>query len=275
MILDGCLEVAIRAVLRGGQAVMGEYDGEIRYDTKVDGSPVTTADLKSNEIIKTVLAETHLPILSEEEEDERNGARCIWIVDPLDGTADYVERTGEFTVMVALISEGIPVIGAINQPAAGVTYAAEKGGGAWRSDGGQWTRIVVDHALPDRCIAVRSQHHFTERERLFLESLGLAEICALGSSLKVARICEGGAHIYATFTDRIKEWDTAASWCMIHEAGGRMTDMAGRALVYNRPDVFHRNGILATNGSVHDYVVSRYMATAGPGTSKSPSPAER
>lgn len=255
---------------------MDEYGGEIRYAAKDDDSPVTSADLKSNEAIKAVLAETPLPVLSEEDDDERDGAGLIWIVDPLDGTSDFVDGTGEFTVMVALVSDGVPVIGAINRPASGVTYAAERGGGAWRSEGGRWARIKVDKAVPANCIALRSRHHYTEEERLFLESLGLADIRTTGSSLKVARICEGGAHVYATFTDRMKEWDTAASWCIIHEAGGRMTDMAGAPLTYNRPDVFHRNGILATNGRVHDYIVSKYVdATAGLGTSESRSPDRR
>lgn len=271
---DGYLKVAVKAAMLGGRAVMEEYGGEIRYSPKDDDSPVTSADLKSNEVIKSVLAETLLPILSEEDDDERDGGGRIWMVDPLDGTSDFVDRTGEFTVMVALVSDGVPVIGAINRPAAGVTYAAERGGGAWRSEGERWTRIKVDKATSANCIALRSRHHYTEEERLFLESLGLADIRTLGSSLKVARICEGGAHVYVTFTDRMKEWDTAASWCIIHEAGGRMTDMAGAPLTYNRPDVFHRNGILATNGRVHDYVVSRY-ATAGPGTSESRSPGQR
>ena len=261
------LKVATEAAMRGGRAVMEEY-GRETIRTKDDDSPVTSADLKSNEAIKTVLAETPLPVLSEEDDDERDGSGRIWIVDPLDGTSDFVDRTGEFTVMVALVSDGVPVIGAINRPATGATYAAERGGGAWRSDGGAWARIRVDGAAPADCIALRSRHHYTEAERLFLESLGLAEIRALGSSLKAARISEGGAHVYATFTDRMKEWDTAASWCIIHEAGGRMTDMAGAPLTYNRPDVFHRNGILATNGSIHDYIVSRY-STAGSGTSES------
>lgn len=273
---DGCLKVAVKAAMRGGRAVMEEYGREILYAAKDDDSPVTSADLKSNEVVKAVLAETPLPILSEEEDDERYGGGRIWIVDPLDGTSDFVDRTGEFTVMVALVSDGVPVVGAINQPAAGVTYAAERGGGAWRSEGERWTRIRVDNASPANCIALRSRHHYTDEERLFLESLGLADIRTMGSSLKVARICEGGAHVYVTFTDRMKEWDTAASWCIIHEAGGRMTDMAGDPLTYNQPDVFHRNGILATNGRVHDYIVSRYAdSTAGPGTSESRSPGQR
>ena len=272
----GYLKVAVEAAVRGGRAVMDEYAGEIRCSTKDDDSPVTSADLKSNEAVKAVLARTPMPVLSEEDDYKREEAGRIWIVDPLDGTADFVDRTGEFTVMVALVSDGVPVIGAINQPAAGVTYAAEKGGGAWRGDGSRWTRIGVDKAAPADCIAVRSRHHHTAEESRFVESLGLAGIRTLGSSLKVTRICEGGAHVYVTFTDRMKEWDTAASWCVIHEAGGRMTDMAGGPLEYNRPDVFHRNGILATNGSIHDYVVSKYLdATAGPGTLKSRSPGRR
>ena len=255
---------------------MDEYGEEIRYRTKDDDSPVTAADLGSNDAVKSVLAPTQIPILSEEDVDTgaRVGAQYVWVVDPLDGTADFVERTGEFTVMVALVSGGVPVLGVIHQPAAGVTYAAQRGGGAWRDEGSGWVRIGVDRApLPD-CIGVRSRHHFTAEEGRFVKSLGLGDIRPLGSSLKVVRICEGTAHVYVTFTDRMKEWDTAASHCIIHEAGGRMTDVTGKPLVYNRPDIFHRAGILATNGTVHDYIAHRY-ATAGPWSSESRAPGRR
>lgn len=274
MIPRAHLEVAVRAAVLGGRAAMVEYGSGIRHDIKDDDSPVTAADLSSNEIIKSTLAKTRIPILSEEDADipERIGAPTVWIVDPLDGTADFIDGTGEFTVMVALVSGNVPVLGVINQPTTGVTYAAEHGGGAWKSDGGRWNRITTEPAAVADCMAVVSRNHQTVEERSFLESLCLGDIRSVGSSLKVAHICEGRAHIYATFTTHMKEWDTAASHIIIHEAGGKMTDMLGNPLVYNRSDVFHRNGILATNGVVHDYVVGRYVSTAGPGISKSPEP---
>ena len=110
---SGHLETAVRAAVLGGRAVMDEYGGDIQYDTKSDDSPVTAADLSSNGAVKSVLAGTGLPILSEEDADisGRAAAPAVWIVDPLDGTSDFVDRTGEFTVMVALVSGGVPVAG--------------------------------------------------------------------------------------------------------------------------------------------------------------------
>lgn len=255
------MDAAISAALSGGKAIMQAYGTAVEYSTKEDGSPVTEADLRSNVSVKSALTGTGYPVLSEEESDsgERLTADTVWIIDPLDGTSDFVDRTGEFTVMVALVSRGRPILGVINWPAGGVLYAAQAGAGAWRYDGDAWGRMSVRRRTEATgCVVVTSRSHFTGEEREFIESLGIVKRRALGSSLKVAEIGCGNADVYVTFTDRMKEWDTAASHCIIHEAGGRMTDMAGNELVYNRPDVFHRNGILVTGGGgLHDYIVSR------------------
>lgn len=257
------MDAATSAALSGGKAAMQAYGTAVEYSTKEDGSPVTKADLQSNVSVKSALAGTGYPVLSEEEPDsgERLTADRVWIVDPLDGTSDFVDRTGEFTIMVALVARGRPILGVINWPVGGVLYAAQAGAGAWRYEGGTWSRMSVRRrAEASGCVAVTSRSHFTREEREFVESLGIAKRRALGSSLKVAEIGCGNADVYVTFTDRMKEWDTAASHCIIHEAGGRMTDMAGNELAYNRPDVFHRNGILVTGGGgLHDYIAGRFV----------------
>lgn len=252
-------DAAIRAAQAGGEAIMDVYGSVRSYQTKDDDSPVTEADLRSNDAIKSVLSGTGLPILSEEDTDsgERLAAETVWIVDPLDGTSDFIDRTGEFTVMVALVTGGRPVVGVIGWPAGDTLYVAQAGDGSWMRDAAGWARMEVSRtAETSGCTAVTSRHHLTEREGGFLESLGVRDRRALGSSLKVAQIGSGRADIYITFTDRMKEWDTAASHCIIHEAGGRMTDVSGNELSYNRPDVYHRNGILVTNGTVHDRILA-------------------
>lgn len=263
--------VALEAALQAGRAVMDVYGTDFGSQAKEDGSPLTEADLASHRIISGLLARTGIPVLSEEGEKElqrRAGARQeAWIVDPLDGTADFVGRTGEFTVMIALVRDGRPAVGVISCPAArgGTVYAAESGRGAFkRSAGGAaWERIAVSETSDLRgATAVVSRNHLTDRERGMLDSLGVARREGVGSSLKACRIAEGSADVYLTYTDKMHVWDTAASECILAEAGGIMTDAEGAPLGYGGPGTGHANGILATNGRLHEEVLRQGRASA-------------
>jgi len=252
------LRMAISAALEAGEAVMGVYSGEFTAETKQDESPITEADIRSNRIIRDALGRSGHRILSEEDRDDRArlGQDLVWIVDPLDGTADFVKRTGEFTVMIALVERAVPVIGVIYWPVEKTMFAAQKGAGAFRNAGGAWERIrVTKEARLENCRAVGSRSHMTDGERSLLEELRVKEFAGVGSSLKVGKISSGEAEIYVTTTDRMKEWDTCASFCIITEAGGRMTDSSGNTLTYNNESVGHPDGIVATNGMVHDKVI--------------------
>lgn len=262
---------ALEAALQAGRAVMGVYGTDFGSQAKEDGSPLTEADLASHRIIAEMLAKTGIPVLSEEGGKEPQGLagarQEMWIVDPLDGTADFVGRTGEFTVMIALVRDGRPVVGVINCPAAGegTVYAAESGRGAFRraAGGAAWERIAVSEASDLRtATAVVSRNHLTDRERGMLDSLGVAGREGVGSSLKACRIAEGSADVYLTYTDKMHVWDTAASECILAEAGGIMTDAEGAPLRYGGPDTNHANGILATNGRLHKEVLSQGRASA-------------
>ena len=267
--MSGNVAAALEAALRAGVAVMDVYATDFASRPKEDGSPLTEADLASDRIIAGMLSETGIPVLSEE-----GGARAggeaqgrSWIVDPLDGTADFVGRTGEFTVMIALVEAGRPVAAAINCPAAGgggVVYAAESGRGAFRlRAGGAWEKISASGTGGLRgATAVVSRNHLTDRERGMLDSLGIARREGVGSSLKACRIAEGSADVYLTYTDRMHVWDTAASECILAEAGGAMTDMEGAPLRYGGPGTRHRSGILATNGLLHGAVLRQARASA-------------
>lgn len=252
------LRLAVDAVVEAGRAVMEVYSGEFASRTKPDGSPVTEADIKSNRILRAVLEMSGHRVLSEEDRDDgaRIGQSRVWIVDPLDGTSDFVGRTGEFTVMVALAERGVPVIGAILWPAGDTLFVAQKGSGAFRRTGGAWERIrVTKESELSQCRAVGSRNHLSDAERALYERIGVREFSSVGSSLKVARISCGEAEIYMTTTDKMKEWDTCASHCIIGEAGGTMTDCLGNALTYNNEETGHPNGIVATNGAVHSAVI--------------------
>jgi 3'(2'), 5'-bisphosphate nucleotidase len=255
------LDVAIKAVYEAGNSILKIYEGKYETFTKSDDSPITEADLKSNEIIKAILSKTNHKILSEEDKDDqkRLSEEIIWIVDPLDGTSDFIDKTGEFTVMIALIKNKKPIIGVICWPTEKTIFAAQKDRGAFRFSKGKWEEISVTKVSElSKCKAVGSRHHLSEKEKMFIKKLGIKNFTSIGSSLKVGKISSGEAEAYITTTDKMKEWDSAASYCLISEAGGKMTDMSGNDITYNNKILNHQNGILVTNGLIHDKIVKEF-----------------
>ncbi len=256
------LSLACDAAFAAGERVMSVYQSQFSHTLKEGREPLTEADIASDEIIRKVLAPTGLTALSEESRDtgERLTAERMWIVDPLDGTADFIEKTGEFSVMIALVKNHEPVVGVVYAPATRFLYVAEKGKGAYCFSAGEWRRLrVSDVSATAAAKAVVSKHHFFQKDRVALDALGVREFVQKGSAgLKIADVAEGTADCYFTTTNKIKQWDTAAAHCILIEAGGRMTDMAGTVLAYNIKDVYHQNGILASNGLLHDAIVKQY-----------------
>ncbi len=255
------LDIAIKAANEAGRAILEIYQGNYETSTKNDDSPITDADLKSNEVIKEILSQTEHQILSEEDKDDlsRLSKETIWIVDPLDGTSDFIDKTGEFTVMISLIKNKKPILGVIGWPTEKTLFVAQKGSGAFRFSNEEWSKISVTKVseIP-KCRTVGSRHHLSDREKLFIKKLGIEDFTSIGSSLKVGKISSGEAEAYITTTNKMKEWDSAASYCIISEAGGKMTDMSGNDLTYNNEDVYHQNGILVTNGLVHNKIVEEF-----------------
>ena len=255
------LDIAIKAAREAGNAILEIYQGDFKTSKKNDDSPITDADLKSNEIIKEILSQTEHTILSEEDKDDpsRLSKDIIWIIDPLDGTSDFIDKTGEFTVMIALIKNKKPVLGVIGWPTEKTFFVAQKGSGAFRYSNDEWEKISVTTSKElSKCRAIGSRHHLSDKEKLFIKKLGIGDFTSIGSSLKVGKISSGEAEVYITTTDKMKEWDSAASYCIISEAGGKMTDMLGNDITYNNKEVFHQNGILVTNGLVHNKIVAEF-----------------
>ena len=255
------LDIAIKAAKEAGDAILEIYQRDFDTHTKKDDSPITEGDLKSNEIIKKILSETEHMILSEEEDDDlsRLSENMIWIVDPLDGTSDFIDKTGEFTIMIALIKNKKPILGVIGWPTEKTFFVAQKGSGAFRYSNDEWHKISVTSISElSKCRTVGSRHHLSDREKFFIKKLGIEDFTSIGSSLKVGKISSGEAEAYITTTNKMKEWDSAASYCIISEAGGKMTDMLGNDITYNNKNVFHQNGILVTNGLIHDEIVREF-----------------
>ncbi|HJM79316.1 MAG TPA: 3'(2'),5'-bisphosphate nucleotidase CysQ [Nitrosopumilus sp.] len=255
------LDIAIKAAIEAGDEILEIYKKDFNTYSKTDDSPITEADLKSNEIIKKILSNTKYPILSEEDkdDDDRISEKMIWIIDPLDGTSDFIDRTGEFTVMIALIENKKPILGVILWPTEKTLFIAQKNHGAFKFSNNKWEKISVTKIEKlSNCRIVGSRHHLSDTEKKFIEKLGIDDFTSVGSSLKVGKISSGEAEAYITTTNKIKEWDTAASYCIISEAGGKMTDMLGNELTYNNKNVYHQNGILVTNGLIHNKIIDEF-----------------
>jgi 3'(2'), 5'-bisphosphate nucleotidase len=225
-------------VARAGAAIMKVYDAGFTVQHKLDDSPLTLADLESQRVIIDGLKRLtpNLPILSEESAQapwsERQGWRELWVVDPLDGTREFIKRNGEFTINIALVIEHEPVFGVVAAPARGLLYWGAAGAGAFsQHQGAAQTRIhVAPPAQPIRVIGSRS--HASPQTAAYLERIGPHVMTGVGSSLKFCLVAEGTAELYPRF-GATSEWDTAAGQALLEAAGGYVTRMDGHRLRYN------------------------------------------
>ena len=255
------LDIAIKAAQEASNVILDIYQKDYNISTKTDNSPVTDADLESNKIINKILSNTKYSILSEEDVDDQSrlSKDMIWIVDPLDGTSDFIDKTGEFTIMIALIQNKKPILGVIAWPTEKTLFVAQKNCGAFRYSNDKWDKISVTKIENlSKCRTIGSRHHLSDKEKEFIKKVGIEDFTSIGSSLKVGKISSGQAEAYITTTNKMKEWDTAASYCIILEAGGKMTDMLGNDLKYNNKNVYHQNGILVTNGLIHEKILQEF-----------------
>lgn len=239
--MSGAAELAtgVAAIaVRAAEAILAVYQSDFAVEEKPDRSPLTAADLAAHRVILDGLRELtpDWPILSEESAQvpwpERSRWTRYWLVDPLDGTREFVKRNGEFTVNIALVEEHRPVLGVVQRPVGGELACAWRGGGAWSlaPDGGR--RPLRTRARQHPAIVAGSRSHASERESALLGRLGPYEKRPLGSSLKFLRIAAGEADLYLRLGPT-SEWDTAAGQCVLEEAGGAVLDLAGRPLRYN------------------------------------------
>ena len=252
------LAAAERAARAGGEVVAAWYArGAIRVETKADRSPVTEADRAAGAAIAAALREAFPDdwILSEEEADDpaRLGRRRVWIVDPLDGTRDFIARTDQFAVHVGLAIDGIAAVGAVYQPVWGALYAAAAGSGAWRVRGGERARIAVSAVAEPGAVRIgTSRLNATGRLGRFLEGAGLAaRAVPMGASVKHMALAQGALDACVNLSPGEQEWDTCAPEVVIREAGGAFTDGDGRPFRYNQRELGHRRGSLASNGACH------------------------
>jgi len=221
------LELAIGAALKAGEAIMEIYNSEdFEVELKSDDSPLTKADKAAHEIIVSCLASSSLPILSEEGSNipfaERKNWDRFWMVDPIDGTKEFIKRNGEFTVNIALIKNQKPIIGVVYAPALKDLYFAEEGAGSFKmedilsiEDIHKSERIdLTQSTYPEIFTLVVSKSHMNEETQRFVDQkeqeYGEIATASFGSSLKICKVAEGNAHCYPRFGPTM-EWDTAAA----------------------------------------------------------------
>lgn len=239
------LEQICQLARDAGVAIMAVYQGEKSLDVthKKDDSPVTAADLAAHQIIKAGLAALtpDIPLLSEEDPPVwavRQHWQRYWLVDPLDGTKEFLNRNGEFTVNIALIDQGVPVLGVVYTPVTEVMYSAENGQ-AWKEECGRRMQIQVRAALPPLVVVSRS-HSDAELED-YLSQLGEHQTVSVGSSLKFCLVAEGKAQLYPRFGPT-NVWDTAAGHAVAIAAGALVNDWQGKPLSYTPRESFLNPG---------------------------------
>ena len=229
-------EIAVRA----GETILEVYGTAFDVEEKDDRSPLTEADRRSHALIDAALAELTpgLPILSEESAAIPYATRAqwqrFWLVDPLDGTKEFVSRNGEFTVNIALVDGQAPVLGVVHCPVLGITYSGVRDAGAFRqSEGVAHVPIAVRRPAAEPLVVVGSRSHAGDTLTPVLERLGPHELRSMGSSLKLCLVAEGSADFYPRLGPT-SEWDTAAAQAVVEAAGGHVVDIDGQPLRCNR-----------------------------------------
>ena len=246
------LEIIQRIAREAGDEILKYYGKAFTVEAKADDSPLTQADRAAHTCICERLREVDggLPVLSEESDEseirERKSWRRFWLVDPLDGTKEFIKQTGEFTVNIALVEDGVPVLGVIYVPVHNWIYYAEAGQGAWKRIGGEApVAIRVRPADEANLAIVASRDHAGPQVKALLERFPTARAKSMGSSLKFCLVAEGEADLYLRDVPTM-EWDVGAAQCIVEAAGGQVLTLEKAPLRYNKDSL--RNPALLTAG---------------------------
>jgi 3'(2'), 5'-bisphosphate nucleotidase len=239
--LDRLLPEIVALADRAGAVILEHYQGDVAVRAKADASPVTAADEAAEAVILARLAELtpEIPVVAEETVAAGHvpeiGDGPFWLVDPLDGTKEFLSRNGEFTVNIALIEGREPILGVVLAPARDQAWWGARGRGATARDADGGTHaIAVRKAPAGGLVAIASRSHRDAETQAFLDQAGVGKCISAGSSLKFCLVAEGKADLYPRF-GRTMEWDVAAGHAVLAAAGGRVTTRAGAPLLYRKP----------------------------------------
>lgn len=261
--MNANLQQVIDIAREAGAAIMQVYRGEIEVARKDDNSPLTLADLAAHNIIEAGLArlKPELPMLSEESASipyaTRSAWSHYWLVDPLDGTREFIKRNGEFTVNIALIENGKPTLGVVFAPDKNLLYYAAAGHGAFKQEDGGAVEPIHARTLDFSGIVIAgSRSHSDGRQQIFLENIERnhlpPRLISMGSSLKICLVAEGKADVYPRLGPT-SEWDTAAAQCVLEQAGGSLTSLEGAPFRYNGKDSLLNPEFFASGATPHDW----------------------
>lgn len=257
--------------IAAGEAILQVYRTDFSVERKDDRSPLTLADRRSHEIISRGLLARYpqIPVLSEEGREishaERSRWTHFWLVDPLDGTKEFVKRNGEFTVNIALMEGTTPVFGLIFIPVPGLLYLGDTHTGSWEISGGRRREVRVTVPREGEPVkVVKSRSHPSARLEAVLGLLPSHELITRGSALKFCTVASGAAHFYPRFGPTM-EWDTAAGHAIVAAAGGMMVDFMGNPFRYNKPELLNGPFLVASSADwlKHSGILDR-VASLGP-----------
>ncbi len=262
MVLRDLIEPTVTLARAAGDAILEVYATDFSVQSKADDSPLTQADLASHKTIAGGLAKLlpDVPVISEEDGlppfEERRAWREYWLVDPLDGTKEFVKRNGEFTVNIALIRDARAVFGVVHVPVSGRTYVGCEGHGAEVRAGDQEPEAIQVSglsSLPPRIVGSRS--HASEYLSRFLDAVGDHEMIPMGSSLMFCIVAEGKADVYPRLGPT-SEWDTAAAQAVVEQAGGSVLRIDGSPLAYNQKADILNPWFVVSGTSDRDWLAS-------------------
>ena len=263
MSLEKELDQATLLARRAGEVVLRYHRSGLAVDLKPGEEPVTRADRESEAIILDGLRSAFPDHGTVSEESVSEAAWRLdgrtWLVDPLDGTQDFVDGLVGFSVMIGLLERGRPVLGVVHQPVTGITYRAAAGGPVEVVRGDEAAPLApTDEADPARARLVVSNSHRSEGIDKIKRALSIEDELRIGSvGLKAGLVATGQRDLYVHPSSHCKLWDICAPEAILTLAGGRMTDLHGRPLAYDPSEIYARNGIIASNGACHDEVVRR------------------
>lgn len=250
--------------LAAGAVLLEHERAGVEVEFKGPDDPVTRADREASVLIVDGLqgAFPYDACLSEEAPDDAGRLACerVWIVDPMDGTREFIRKNGEYAVMIGLAIGGAPQLGVVFQPSTGYLYEGVVGSGAWMTHAGNRTAIAVGGhgagAQDALALAVSRSHRSRRVDQLKLHLPVSREVLSGSVGLKVGLVIRRECDAYVIFDDRTKEWDTCGPQAILEAAGGRVTDLHGRTVVYNRKDLRNRGGMVCTNGACHQRVLA-------------------
>jgi 3'(2'), 5'-bisphosphate nucleotidase len=264
------LRVAEQVAFEAGQLVRRYHGTKLKIDAKAGNEPVTEADHAASEFIVSRLRAAFPGdvVLSEEIPDDgsRLGRSRVWMVDPIDGTSDFIAGDTGFVVMIGLVVDGRPQVGAVAHPLTQHVYSGVVGQGAYLKVPvrGKFSLRTSTIARPPGIRLVASKTHRTARVDAVKQALGVTDELNVGSvGLKIGLVSEGSRDLYVYTGGRTKIWDSCGPEAILLGAGGKVTDLDGKPLVYDKAELYNRRGIVASNGPLHDYVIGALAPIVG------------